>query len=172
MYIGQSVDIKKRWQYYKTKKTNVQPKLQNSFNKHGADKHLFEIVELCPEQTLNHRERYWQEYYDVLEKGLNLKLTPADEMGRLSQEVISKRQESRKLNGGYRSVKLKQQTENVAKRPEVQKQTSNTLKELWKDPGYRANRKPITRANCPHCGLESNISILKRWHFNNCKKAK
>lgn len=24
------------------------------------------------------------------------------------------------------------------------------------------------RAMCPHCGLESSIPVLSRWHFNNC----
>lgn len=36
---------------------------------------------------------------------------------------------------------------------------------------YRAtfNKKPIVK--CPHCGSESkNASIMKRWHFNNCRK--
>jgi hypothetical protein len=28
----------------------------------------------------------------------------------------------------------------------------------------------ILRAICPHCGLESNLMILKRWHFDNCRK--
>ena len=161
IYIGQSIDIKKRWQYYRTKRTNIQPKLQNSFNKYGVDKHLFEVIKLCSEDSLNFRERYWQEYYNVLERGLNVKLTPADEMGRLSQEVIDKRQRSRAANGGYSSVKIKQQTDNVAKRPEIRSKISDAVKNLWKDPEYRAKRKPIPRTTCPYCGVESNISILK-----------
>jgi general stress protein YciG len=25
------------------------------------------------------------------------------------------------------------------------------------------------RVHCPHCGLESNLMVLKRWHFDKCK---
>ena len=172
IYIGQSIDIEKRWAYYKTKKTNVQPKLQNSFNKHGVESHLFEILELCLEGMLNQRERHWQDFYNVLTEGLNLKLTPADEMGRLSPATLEKRQATRKQNGGYISVQQRQLENNTAKRPEVKMKISEKIKSLWQDPAYRANRKPIPRVVCPNCGLESNINIMKRWHFENCTKEK
>lgn len=172
IYIGQSVDIEKRWAYYKTKKTNVQPKLQNSFNKYGVASHLFEILELCSESMLNERERYWQDFYNVLAEGLNLKLTPADEMGRLSPTTIEKRQATRQQNGGYNSVQKRQSEENTAKNPEVRKKISDKVKALWQDPEYRAKRKPIGTVACPHCSLVGKVPIMKRWHFNNCKKAK
>ena len=45
--------------------------------KYGWNNHIFEIIEECDEGELKCRERYWQDYYDVLnqEKGLNCKLT-------------------------------------------------------------------------------------------------
>lgn len=172
VYIGQSIDIEKRWGYYKTKKTNIQPKLQNSFNKYGVTKHLFEILELCSEDTLNERERYWQDFYNVIVDGLNLKLTPANEMGRLSPTTLEKRQTTRQQNGGYSSVQKRQLEDNVAKRPDVKHKISNTVKLLWQDPEYRARRKPIGTVTCPHCNLTGKVPIMKRWHLSNCKKAK
>lgn len=172
IYIGQSIDIEKRWKYYSTKKTRIQPKLQNSFNKYGVERHSFEVVELCSENMLNERERYWQDYYKVLTEGLNLKLTPSDEMGRLSPETVEKRQATRKQNGGYTSVQQRQSENNTAKNPAVRKKISEQVKKLWQDPEYRANRKPLPRAVCPKCGLESNVCILKRWHFENCTNGK
>jgi len=30
---------------------------------------------------------------------------------------------------------------------------------------------PKPKATCPHCGVEGGAGIMKRWHFDNCKKA-
>ena len=76
IYIGQSIDIERRFKSYKTKKAKNQPKLFNSFLKYGTDNHQFEIIEECIFEDLNKRERYWQDYYDVCGKnGLNCLLT-------------------------------------------------------------------------------------------------
>lgn len=58
----------------------MQHKLYNSLKKHGVENHTFEIIEECSIEDLNCRERYWQEFYDVLgDKGLNCELTGCNE---------------------------------------------------------------------------------------------
>jgi group I intron endonuclease len=75
IYIGQSVDINRRWAEYKNMRCNTQPKLKRSFEKYGVDKHIFEIIEECSKDQLNEREIYWGKHYNVLGKeGLSLKL--------------------------------------------------------------------------------------------------
>lgn len=100
VYIGQSVDIKRRFTSYKTlNKSKRQVKLYNSFVKYGIDNHIFEIIEECVLDLLNERERYWQEYYDVLKssKGLNLCLTSTkDKKHLLSDETKKKISDSNK----------------------------------------------------------------------------
>lgn len=100
VYIGQSVDIKRRFTSYKTlNKSKRQVKLYNSFVKYGVDKHIFEIIEECLVDFLNERERYWQEHYNVLEssKGLNLCLTSTKDKKHLhSEETRNKISESNK----------------------------------------------------------------------------
>ena len=73
VYIGQSRDLKKReLQYSKyLKRYCRQLKIVNSINKYGWNQHFFEIIEICIFDDLNIRERYWQEFYDSIEKGLN-----------------------------------------------------------------------------------------------------
>lgn len=78
VYIGQAVDVERRRVTYSKLKCMGQPKLYSSLKKHGFDSHVFEIIEECLEDQLNVRERYWQDFYNVLEFGLNLKLTPID----------------------------------------------------------------------------------------------
>jgi len=74
IYIGQSVDIKFRWKQHRVD-CHI-GKLKNSIKKHGFDNHTFEILEECSIELLNERERYWQDFYDVLgPNGLNLILT-------------------------------------------------------------------------------------------------
>jgi group I intron endonuclease len=96
IYIGQSIDIKKRWLKHKT--SVVKSKLYNSFLKYGVENHIFEVIEECSIQSLNERERYYQDLFNVLEIGLNLKLTNTfDKSGLLSQDTkdkISKRKRS------------------------------------------------------------------------------
>jgi group I intron endonuclease len=77
IYIGQSVDIKKRWKQHKYNKLDTI--LHRSFNKYGFNNHIFEVIEQCNIELLNERERYWQDFYNVLENGLNSKLTKTDD---------------------------------------------------------------------------------------------
>ena len=80
LYIGQSCDIKNRFRQYRSlSNTKNQTGLNNSFKKYGIKNHVFEVIELCQFDQLNIRERYWQEFYNVLSDGLNCKLTSTEE---------------------------------------------------------------------------------------------
>ncbi len=89
IYIGQSVNIEKRFlSYSKLLRCKTQIKLFRSFLKYEVINHKFEIIEECDIELLNERERYYQDLYDVLNNGLNCKLTnTADKSGKLSEEV-------------------------------------------------------------------------------------
>lgn len=71
VYIGQSVDINRRFNSYKRLNCIEQVKLHRSLRKYGWFHHIFEIIEECEIKDLNIRERYWQEFYNSVEKGLN-----------------------------------------------------------------------------------------------------
>ena len=67
IYIGQSVDIERRWKEYKNLYCINQRKLYFSLKKHGVENHIFEILEECNENMLLERESYWKNFYKVLE---------------------------------------------------------------------------------------------------------
>lgn len=93
IYIGQSIDIEKRFRIYfqLNSKTKSQVKLYRSFLKHKVDAHIFEIIEECSIELLNLRERYWQDYYNVLDGGLNCVLQKTDELKKVvSNEIREK----------------------------------------------------------------------------------
>lgn len=72
VYIGQSRNLVNREkQYSNYKHSHRQVKLYNSIKKYGWDNHVFEIIEECSFEQLNIRERYWQEYFDCINNGLN-----------------------------------------------------------------------------------------------------
>ena len=95
IYIGQAKDIISRWKTYKqlNSKTKRQTRLHRSLVKYTVENHTFEIIEECPIEDLNCRERYWQDYYDVLNGGLNCVLQECGEKRReFSEESLQKRE--------------------------------------------------------------------------------
>ena len=86
IYIGQSVDIKERKRRYKQLNCLKQHGIYNSLKKYGFENHIFEIIEECSIELLNERERYWQDYYEVLKYGLNCVLTNTNDLPRKYSE--------------------------------------------------------------------------------------
>ena len=77
-YIGQSTDIKSRWNNHKIELRNNDHRnshLQNSFNKYGEEAFEFRVLERTFEENLDNAEEYWINFFDSTnpEKGYNLK---------------------------------------------------------------------------------------------------
>ena len=72
VYIGQSIDIERRFRHYKRLVCKEQVKIHNSLLKYGVNAHIFEVIELCETEELNNRERHYQDLYDSVANGLNL----------------------------------------------------------------------------------------------------
>lgn len=98
VYIGESKDIYKRFSNYKKhNQTKSQPRVHHSLNKYGWEAHIFEIIEECDFDDLKCRERHWQDFYDVLNGGLNCKLTNCGEVKQVySQEMLERMSNSQK----------------------------------------------------------------------------
>jgi group I intron endonuclease len=99
IYIGQSVDIYRRWLEHKRISEKYNTKLKNSLLKYGTETHIFEIIEECDVAILNDREAYWQDYYNSINLGLNcFRTSSTDRTGYLCEESRKKISESRKAN--------------------------------------------------------------------------
>lgn len=73
VYIGQSIDIYNRWRgHWKQVRNGDSDYIHNAMRKHGKDGFIYEIVERCPQDVINEREKYWIEYYDSYNNGYNL----------------------------------------------------------------------------------------------------
>jgi group I intron endonuclease len=81
IYIGSSVDIKKRWSFHKKtldKNTHHNGRLQNAWNKYGADAFEFSILEVCFSFILIFRE---QHYMSTLKPFYNIAPTAGSPLG-------------------------------------------------------------------------------------------
>ena len=100
VYIGQSVNIEKRFDFYIKMYPRVrqQVRLYKSFLKYGVKHHKFETLIECDITELNNNERHYQDLYSVIGKmGLNCRLTKSnDKNGHLSEDVKSKISKSKK----------------------------------------------------------------------------
>lgn len=61
IYIGQSLNIKKRMSIYRSNMAFQQPKIHRSFKKYGFENHTFEIIEECPLELLDEKEAFYKQ---------------------------------------------------------------------------------------------------------------
>lgn len=107
-YIGQSVDIYKRWSKHKAKlkaHNHENQHLQNIYNKYGEQTFAYEIVELCSFEQLDNKERYWIAYYG----GPDSKLNCNNETGGNKNKICSK-ETIKKLSESHKGYKIKEET--------------------------------------------------------------
>jgi len=94
IYIGCTIDWKRRFSEYRRLSMAGQRKLYNSLKKYGYENHVFEIIEECEENMLHEREIYYINYYNCIAEGLNIRL--GNRNGRLTEETKQKISESLK----------------------------------------------------------------------------
>ena len=174
VYIGQSVDCEGRWKHYMTT-GKKQTKLYRSFQKYGKDAHTFEVIEECAAKQLNNRERYWQDYYNVLEGGLNCRLQHSEgKSGKMSKESLEKRSNTKRKLGqvppswkgkkqskGHIKKRINSRPENIGKLiSKGKKGKSNGLEgrvysEHEKEKLYKSRRKKVLHipTNTVYCSV-------------------
>lgn len=73
IYVGKTFRLKKRINNYKNLDCKSQKAIYNSLLKYGYDLHKIDILEKveCLEEELNNLEKYWINYYNSKNDGLN-----------------------------------------------------------------------------------------------------
>lgn len=142
VYIGQSINIEKRLNQYKTNLPKRQTKLLRSFKKHGTNSHLFEIVATCIKEDLNKLERHYQDLFNCTSiNGLNCRLTKSDDKsGQLS--AITKNKISLAHIG---KIKTKEHSEKIR------------LKNIGRTPHNKGKKTPthiVKKLSDSHLGLK------------------
>ena len=89
VYIGQSSNIKKRWRTHVqdlNSQTHHNQKLQRAWNKYGPGGFDFIIIEECPVDELDKKERFYIEIFDAYKTGYNL--TSGGRINSLEEKII------------------------------------------------------------------------------------
>lgn len=99
VYIGQAKNLKRRLREYKKPSgATGQTALRNSFLKHGAENHQFDIIEYCSEDELNCSERFWQDEFDSVSRAnLNCILQECNNIRRKMSETTIENMRTSKL---------------------------------------------------------------------------
>jgi group I intron endonuclease len=153
VYIGESDNIDRRWKEYKNlNKSKSQRKLYSSFKYYGIEGHTFETIEECLFENLKCRERYYQDFYDVINIGLNCILTECGEKKRIFSEEtlkeisIKAKERVGELNPFYgkshsEETKLKNKVAQLDKK--VSKETKQKMSESRKGNNNAPSHKVI-----------------------------
>ena len=74
-YIGQSIDIEKRWSVHiafsKSNNIKYKNKLHLAMEKEGIENFSFSILEECSQEELDEKEKYWINFYNSIQEGYN-----------------------------------------------------------------------------------------------------
>lgn len=101
VYVGQSKDIGNRFQAHKYKlkhNKHHNKHLQSAYNKYGVSNFIFQIIEECPEEIRDEREKFWIDELKSINKqfgynrehGGSLNKTPSKETRRKMSESHKK----------------------------------------------------------------------------------
>lgn len=122
-YIGQSVDILRRWRREKydlnCEESAWNVHLQRSWRQYGEENFEFQIVELCQPEQLDEREMHWITLYDSYNNGYNQSLGGGGVNGwKHTSESKAKISESNR-----KTIT-----------PERRKEASDRARDYWSDP--------------------------------------
>lgn len=163
-YIGQSIDIERRFKEYKMLKCDKQPKIYNSLNKYGVCNHIFEILEICPLEKLNELEKYFKIYYNSINEGLNCELYD-NGIGPRGEQVKEKISKSKIGTNGWPKGKSRS------------KENKNKLSEIAKTQDWRKNIGEKQKGKSKHTldykeSLKKSIKDLNSNKvYNSCTEA-
>lgn len=148
VYIGGSKNVERRFKDYKKSNFKGQRKVFDSILKHGYLNHKFEFIEKCNIEQLSDRERFWQEYYDCVENGLNCQyVNTTTKKRKLSSESCLKISEGLKGNIPYnKGQKLKKESieKRTDKQANVYLNTETFVFYSFKELIILHNKKPTT----------------------------
>lgn len=114
VYIGSAINIKNRWYKHTTalnKNKHHSIKLQRSYNKHGKDNFIYEIIKECDKNQLLILEQYYIDLYDSYNNGYNS--TPI--AGNSSGRIVSAKTRKKIGKGQIGRIKSEEAKDNISK---------------------------------------------------------
>lgn len=160
VYIGQSVNIERRFSTYKRNNPiNKQPRLYSSFKKYGVESHKFEIVCECEIHELNDKERYYQDLFSATGKNsLNCILQKTSNLDYASS-LETRKKISEKAKGRKHTIetKLKLSLAHTGKKLNPEHKEKLRIKLI----GRKGHSKKASQETKEKCRLNSTKHLSK-----------
>lgn len=92
-YVGQSIDIGRRWRHHIMGYDIEHSRVERAIRKHGVDKFNFQIITELPNdiKLLNCHEKYWMKFYNTYEDKNHYNLTPGGDFNPMRVPEIVER---------------------------------------------------------------------------------
>jgi group I intron endonuclease len=153
VYIGQTIDIQRRFKTYKSLKCKEQPRLYKSFIKYGVQNHKFEIIGEFMKLELTKFERYFQQMFDSTGiNGLNCNLVATN-------EFTGEHSEQTKIKMSNSAKGKKKSAEHIAKLPQNQK----GYKAKPRSESFKLNQSLYNGKNKKVYQYEKDGNFIKEW---------
>ena len=131
IYVGQAVDIEKRWGYHKAKLNggyHSNKHLQRAWNKYGADSFSFTVLTECAEEQLNTMEEYFIFCLDSYDSRVGYNKNYGGGSGRPTEETKRKLSENNAMKRPEVRKKVSESSKIAQNRPEVKRKMSESMK--------------------------------------------
>lgn len=172
IYIGQSIDIERRFKEYKRiAKRSAGRKIIKSLILFGTNNHKFEVIEECLAEQLHEKEHYWKQFYKSVENGLNCDYFDnsggprSEETKRRISEGAKGKKRSEYTKQKLRKPKTEQHKQNISKaKQNISEETKRKISEAKK--GKTPNRDYKTWAKQqqkPILQYDLNENFIKEW---------
>lgn len=162
-YVGQSVDIPRRWSEHRSPGDNEPSPIGRAIRKHGKEAFEFSVLEECPRGLLNERETFFIKMLNTLSPdGYNLN------GGGNAREAVS--QETRKRLSERQTatqslVKNRQRQSRANKKawacPELRAAASSRANQQWGSPDLR--KRVIEGNQQPEVKAKKSKQTASRW---------
>ena len=153
-YIGQSVDIRRRWNKHRYNAFNPNSESYNfpiccALRKYGVENFKFEIIEECINDKLDEREIYWITYYDTYHCGYNNTLGGKESKKEPDEKILNIIKDLKNTEMSHREIAEKWGVSKTVV-------TMINIGASWRQEGQQYPiRKYISSGNsniCPLCG--------------------
>ena len=152
IYVGQSVDIKRRWSEHKRSgqpekyshksERDIEVPIHKAMQKYGIDNFSFEVLEECSKEELNEKERYYIKklHSHVDEYGYNISKGGQESVGAKGQYHSQAKLTQLDVDNIYKMLQNGWQVKNICKKyPFVSKSTISMINQgkVWKKENYK-----------------------------------
>jgi group I intron endonuclease len=100
VYIGQSIDIERRWKK-ESKLNGINQHLRSSFQKYGIENFKFEVLVECEDVDLDRLEIYWIDFYNSTDRTCGYNKNSGGSNGIPNEETRKKQSDAHKGKPSY-----------------------------------------------------------------------